>query len=67
MADFDVANYVNQIQSFKAADQARENLFSVRRPVARCCSLPADEATGTHWKVFGAARGTCPFAKRLSE
>jgi hypothetical protein len=31
MASLDIANYVDQIQSFKAADQARENLVSVRR------------------------------------
>jgi hypothetical protein len=30
MADLDIANYMNQIQSFKAADHARENLVNVR-------------------------------------
>jgi hypothetical protein len=28
MADLDIANYMNQIQSFKAADHARENLVN---------------------------------------
>jgi ABC-type uncharacterized transport system auxiliary subunit len=30
MANLDIANYMNQIQSFKAADHARENLVNVR-------------------------------------
>jgi hypothetical protein len=30
MANLDIANYMNQIQSFKEADHARENLVNVR-------------------------------------